>query len=386
MSQNFASSLTVAAETMQPPRALQGIDDDIKALQSCSWAATLPFPVYYCHPSECLPSDACSYAVSDLFENTSTIGGLVGGMIARFNPATFPVIPGGMDKNKSVWNKLYSDLMGESKKLGKCILVTNGYRGKRKNQIAIHCNRYKTYNENSKRPRAGGKLRARSINRDKHNVRKDNGKAQMRRTSTSKPVAGTDDITCKAKLVIGIDLLSFFVVCGVGNNVHTGHLPLHSDEMPTKKQMVPEKAVAVAKQMANRGARPGVISGVLKDQFDVDLTRRQIAQSTEMAKLATDLIGTEHLEEYKHCMSDTDRVFEHLENIGASFVALYHQTGDCDPERPRQVRPANAPTYVALLSCILTFLFFDCCRRSRKQMIKLLLLAIAATTGLSSRV
>jgi hypothetical protein len=76
--------------------------------------------------------------------------------------------------------------------------------------------------------------------------------------------------------------------------------------MPTRKCTVPEQATTVVKQLANQGARPGLIAGVLKDQFDVDLTRPQVAQTTEMAKLASNLIDTEHLQMYKHCMSDTD--------------------------------------------------------------------------------
>jgi hypothetical protein len=43
------------------------------------------------------------------------------------------------------------------------------------------------------------------------------------------------------------------------------------------------------------------------------------------------VISTEHLEKYKHCMSDMDQVLEYLESIDASYVALYHETGDCDP-------------------------------------------------------
>jgi hypothetical protein len=76
--------------------------------------------------------------------------------------------------------------------------------------------------------------------------------------------------------------------------------------MPTRKCTVPEQATTVAKQLSNQGARPGLIAGMLKDQFDVHLTHRQVAQTTEMAKLASNLIDTEHLQMYKHCMSDMD--------------------------------------------------------------------------------
>jgi hypothetical protein len=257
------------------------------------------------------------------------------GMIARFDPSKYPVVAGGMKQNEQTWRKLSSDIMSESKNNGKSLLVSNGSWGSNEKKVLV-CSRFRMYAEKARRPKAGGKLRARSINCDKRNARKGNGKSQKKRTSTSKALPGSDKPTCKAKLVIGIDSQSFFLVCGNGNDVHIGHSPLSSEEMPTRKCIVPEKAIAKAKQMAIRGAKPGLIAGILKHEFDVDLTRRQVAQTTDMAKLATTLISAEHLEKYKHCMSDTDRVLEYLESIDASYVALYHETGDCDPERPRQ--------------------------------------------------
>ena len=73
--------------------------------------------------------------------------------------------------------------------------------------------------------------------------------------------------------------------------------------------------------MANNSTRPGLIGGVLKDLLGVCLTRRQIAQTTNMAKLV------DHMQESKTMegnMSDTDRIFTYLNNLGASYVALYH--------------------------------------------------------------
>ena len=51
-----------------------------------------------------------------------------------------------------------------------------------------------------------------------------------------------------------------------------------------------------------------------------------------MAKLVKDLIGTANLEMYQHCTSDTDWVFAYLKSVDASYVALYHQKGNCDAE------------------------------------------------------
>jgi hypothetical protein len=55
-----------------------------------------------------------------------------------------------------------------------------------------------------------------------------------------------------------------------------------------------------------------------------------------MSKLASTMIGAENLKKYKLCMSDQDRVFTYLESTGTTYVALYHQKGDCEPEKPHK--------------------------------------------------
>jgi hypothetical protein len=66
--------------------------------------------------------------------------------------------------------------------------------------------------------------------------------------------------------------------------------------------------------------------------YGVGLSRRQVARTTQFAKLAKDLIGADYFETNDDNMSDLDRVKVHLKSIGASFVALYHRKGDCDAE------------------------------------------------------
>lgn len=329
---------------MDPRSLLQEIDNDIECIRNCSWTASLEFPAYQCSPMEPLPP-LNAYQMVDLFELTRPIHGIGGMGVARFDPSVYPVIPGGMQQNRNMWAKLSSDIISRSQKTGKSALISNGSHGK--DRKALVCYRYKKYQENNRQQKGNGELRSYSINGDKRNARKVNGKSQKKQTSTSKPVIENNDVTCKAKLVIGIDLYSFFLVLGNGNNIHSGHPPLGADEMPTRARTVPEQAITAAKRMANRGARPGYIAGMLKDTFNLELTRRQVSRVTEMAKLANDLIGTENLEKYKHCMSDTDRVFEYLDSIGASYVALYHQTGDCDPEKPRGKKKQKTDGYDA---------------------------------------
>lgn len=172
------------------------------------------------------------------------------GMIARFDPSQYPVVApvvaGGMKQNEQTWRKLSSDIMSESKNNGKSLLVSNGSWGSNEKKVLL-CSRFRMYAEKDRQPKAGGELC------DKRNARKGNGKSQKKRTSTSKALPGSDEPTCKAKLVIGIDSQSFFLVCGNGNDVHIGHSPLSSEEMPTRKCIVPEKATAKARRRRRRG-------------------------------------------------------------------------------------------------------------------------------------
>jgi hypothetical protein len=55
-----------------------------------------------------------------------------------------------------------------------------------------------------------------------------------------------------------------------------------------------------------------------------------------MSTLARTMIGAENLEKYKHYMSDQDQVFTYLESTSASYVTLYHQKEDCEPEQPHK--------------------------------------------------
>jgi hypothetical protein len=210
--------------------------------------------------------------------------------------------------------------------------------------MVLCCSHFRFYTANKKVKKAEGDYRNHSLNCDKKHARKD-GKNQKRKTSTSRPVKDSEASTCKVRLVIGIDRYSLFLVCGIGEETHKGHPPLEEEEMPTRLRTVPKEASTMARLMANNSVRPGSIAGVLEDLHGVKLTRRQVARTTQMAKLAKDLIGSDNFETNKDSMSDLDRVMAYLRSIDASFVALYHRKGDCDSEMGgKKKRKANNGT------------------------------------------
>jgi len=50
--------------------------------------------------------------------------------------------------------------------------------------------------------------------------------------------------------------------------------------MPTHECTVPEDATKLAKWMANKGARPGLIAEVEKETFGISMMRCQVARAT----------------------------------------------------------------------------------------------------------
>jgi hypothetical protein len=305
---------------------LQQLDDAVLNMRLRPWKAVLPF----CVDHVTMGDDASpvgTFVELDLF---SLVDCIYQGTIARFNPLHYPVVAGGMKANSNVWGQLRSDLIASSKKHG-CQLTSNGSHGKA-DRVALRCSRFRFYPESKRRLKDDCVYRQHTINCDKANARKATGNALPRKTSTSRPVKVKEESTCKVKLVIGVDATSFFLVCGYGERTHEGHPPLGDGEMPTRRSTVPNEAIVMAKQLATKGTRPGAICGVLNDIYGVELSKRQVAQTTQMAKLAKDLIGADYLETNKDTMSDLDRVKVHLKSIGASYVALYHRKGDCDAE------------------------------------------------------
>jgi len=269
------------------------------------------------------------------------------GFVGRFDPTTYPVLvpDGTIQDNKQSWDKLCTDVMAASKKSGGCTLVSSSKNGTNRYQGTLSCYRSRSYRENSNksRPKAGGEPRVSTFSRNKENARSDDGKKQVRRTSTSKAVPDSKETTCKAKVVIGVDAKSFFVICGLGKATHEGHPPLKNGEMPNRKRLIPEEAKAEAKRMANLGARPGLVSKTMERNFGNDLSRRQASELTKMAKVASDEAETKFLEENESRMSDQDRVLAHLNHVNASYVALLHKNGDCNPQlRPKKNQACNS--------------------------------------------
>jgi len=236
-----AATATKAGPPLPPMKIdrtiLQSIDDGISNLHHRPWKAVLPFHVYQCFPHEkvlLVGSNGNAIVECNLFERT---GGMYKGMIARVNPSVYPVVPGGWVTNKETWERLCSVLIELSRRRGNCGLTCNGSYGST-GQRALFCSNHRHYRKGN--VTAGGEYRKFSFNRDRNNARKDDGKNQKKVTRTARPMKESDESTCKAKLLFGIDDSSIFICCGIGYDTHEGHPPLDTGEMAQRKRTVPD--------------------------------------------------------------------------------------------------------------------------------------------------
>ncbi|KAG7351361.1 hypothetical protein IV203_010721 [Nitzschia inconspicua] len=98
---------------------LHEIDVAVAALKVQKWTATLPFNGFLCKPAD----DVLMASFQDRHDLFSLTRTMYKGFIVRFDPQTFPVVPGGVAKNKASMKKLFDSLMCASHHHGFCQLV-----------------------------------------------------------------------------------------------------------------------------------------------------------------------------------------------------------------------------------------------------------------------
>ena len=106
-------------------------------------------------------------------------------------------------------------------------LVKNGHKG---NECSMQCSRFR-FTQESSHQLAPGPKRKHSLERNKSNQRTTNKPGEAKSWSRtkmsnrpSKEKKKAFDVTCRCRLVFGIDHHSFFLRCGIGCRDHTGHV------------------------------------------------------------------------------------------------------------------------------------------------------------------
>ncbi|KAI2494665.1 hypothetical protein MHU86_19844 [Fragilaria crotonensis] len=284
---------------MQDPHALDQTLSDLKAM---SWTASLPFKGHFCHATDDFNA---SLESSDLFEYTTSMY-KGSNHIIRFSPSLYP-INGGFGKD-SGGHSLISDLLQAAKSVGNCALVSNGY-GLRSptnvtdvlltDQRILKCSNFRKYSSDQggmssilNESTGTDSYRVTTYTGDKKNARgcKSSGVALKRRNST---LRGTS-CTCRVKFTLRIDHNSFFLVCGIGNNQHTGHPPLLSNEIRNRKRFLDISTLetVAAMSVANIGLQPAQAALFTKTRTGQIFTRGQMAYVQGFTKMAKDFMAS----------------------------------------------------------------------------------------------
>jgi MULE transposase domain len=264
--------------------------------------------------------------------------------IVRFSPIRYP-ITGGFGKDAG-GQHLITDLCQIARSHGHCALTSNGSAGRGcKNQRVLICSHARKYHPKAVPCKMEDMemdtttYRVTTYIGDKKNARgsKSSGKALKRRTSTLRD----SGCACTAKLVIRLDQLSFYLVCGLGDNKHTGHPPMESNEITNRKRYLDVATLENVTAMAAANILPAQAVSLTRIQTGELFTRGQMAYVQGFSRMARNLMDAEH------CLPDaspSENMLHYLRKTGASFVCLYQNGKAKEKEFRRGNRKVAAPT------------------------------------------
>jgi hypothetical protein len=188
--------------------------------------------------------------------------------IIWISPSLYP-ITGGFGKD-SGGHTLITDLLKAAKSFGNCALVPNGYGLCSptnvtdlvlSEQCILKCSNFRKYlseqggiSSTLNQGTGTGSYHVTTYTGDKKNARgcKSSGLALNWRNSN---LHGTS-CTCRAKFTLRIDHNSFFLVCGIGDNQHTGHPPLLANEIRNCKRFLDISTLETVAAMSVANIQP----------------------------------------------------------------------------------------------------------------------------------
>jgi MULE transposase domain len=261
--------------------------------------------------------------------------------IIRFNPSVYP-ITGGFGKD-SGGHSLITDLLQAAKSVGNCALVSNGFGRRVPTNVAgeldvhaeqrqLKCSNFRKYlveqeqeQENSITPNQGTgseSYRVSSYTGDKKNARgcKSSGLSLKRRNSTLRHTS----CTCRVKFTLRSDQNSFFLVCGIGENQHTGHPPLHSNEIRNRKRFLDLSTLETVAAMSVANIQPAQAALFTKARTGQIFTRGQMAYVQGFTRMAKDFMPPPYDDSTVSESSPSENMLNYLQKSGASYVCLYN--------------------------------------------------------------
>ena len=345
------------------------VDQTLSALKAMSWTASLPFKGHFCHATD--DFNASLETEYNLFQYTTSM--YKGSKhIIRFSPSLYP-INGGFRKDAG-GHSLITDLLQAAKSVGNCALVSNGY-GLRSptnvtdvgllltDQRVLKCSNFRKYSSEQggmsstlNQSTGTDSYRVTTYIGDKKNARgcKSSGIALKRRNST---LRGTS-CTCRVKFTLRIDHNSFFLVCGIGDNQHTGHPPLLSNEIRNRKRFLDISTLETVAAMSVANIQPAQAALFTKTCTGQIFTRGQMAYVQGFTRMAKDFMASPNVNNATTTASESspcENMLSYLQKCGASYVCLYHH-GKSKELRGNSVKAARTEAIPHDLSGELTSL------------------------------
>jgi hypothetical protein len=305
------------------------LDLDLSALKHITWTASLPFKGHYCHQTDIF--NASSETEVDLFAHTKSEHK---GLCIRFSPSLYPITGGFVGKD-SGGRILISDILQAARSVGNCALVSNGSGGPPTVRI-LKCSKFRNYSPSSFEQ--GGMpstmnqdtgtgtdpYRVTTYTGDKKNARGCNGsgKSMKRRSTTLR----NNPCTCRAKFTLRFDANSFFMVCGIGENQHSGHPCLVANEISNRKRFIDPSTLENVAAMAVANIQPAQAAVFTKARTGQIFTRGQMAYAQGFSRMARELMASPNVDAMatqSEC-SPSDNMLRYLQESGAAYVCLYH--------------------------------------------------------------
>ena len=113
-------------------------------------------------------------------------------------------------------------------------------------------------------------------------------------------------MTCRCRLVFGIDHHSFFLRCGIGCRDHTGHVQKTRETRASIYSNLPAPVQDQIAACSAAGIGPHAISRLILDEHNVCVSSKQISRNNKHAELAKNLAGAKRHKKKSEEMSDVD--------------------------------------------------------------------------------
>lgn len=158
-----------------------------------------------------------------------------------------------------------------------------------------------------------------SFNNNRKNDRGKAGKSMSRQITTFRPIIA--QCRCKFCFYVGCDAFGFFAVPGYGNNIHSSHAKLLSQEILFPTSLLPKDTKNVLKDLINTNASLGVAVNFVQQRTGHMISRQNVHWLGGISKNLSKIGNMEN-------MDSSEKMVRYLKEKKYDHMILYHKTND----------------------------------------------------------